>query len=425
MMNKSEALFKKIKELKDLRSAIREVKKSQLEKMAKSAPELKHLGMIKPSEGVISHIIGPGLEGVHKYRCDVNLTDDQPKIKVFIINDDDTLTPNNKIFDSIKDAMKEIVHHFSLGDWSEGNGGVIKSEPIDNYIESLQKALEDKLIPQSQRREFRQKRNEFSGRDMLADQQQITAAPGVSDIGVHVRRGDPKETGAIAHGFARVGLSPNVHMKVAKKLRNRLFNEMKNQPKPNLPKSELEKIDFTPKVNSKDPVLNHDKVGPQKVSDEVNRKAKEKITKFLTKKGILKSKNIIKSESLSKNQYLKNIMQQMRQQKEAAKAKQLEEFHNKKAKEQNIPKQDKPIVSPNASPKKLFDPDLSGTFKKSNVRFSSRISSKPYEINRIQMSPPITVSGPTVVEDERSDKLPVKGFANVIDRIKKRSLKRE
>lgn len=73
------------------------------------------------------------------------------------------------------------------------------------------------------------------GRDVLHDQ--LTTMPGTSDVGIEIRRADPKQQGTVAHGYARVADAP-FHNKRAKDHLHGLIHAIKKQPKPNLPKSE-------------------------------------------------------------------------------------------------------------------------------------------------------------------------------------------
>lgn len=82
--------------------------------------------------------------------------------------------------------------------------------------EVLLKAKEDKMLPENQRKKFRQERSKFEGRDKLQDQ--VTSSPGVSDRGIEVRRGDARNKGVVSHGYARVFEDPKKHMESAKKM---------------------------------------------------------------------------------------------------------------------------------------------------------------------------------------------------------------
>lgn len=81
---------------------------------------------------------------------------------------------------------------------------------------TLKKAKEDLLIPEEKRKEYRAARRQFEGPDRL--KQRLTTAPGVSNIGIEVRRGDPKVKGGVAHGYQRVFEDPSKHIEQAKRL---------------------------------------------------------------------------------------------------------------------------------------------------------------------------------------------------------------
>jgi hypothetical protein len=140
---------------------------------------------------------------------------------------------------------------------------------LKEFVEvvGLRKSLEDKLVDPSGRREFRNQKRKFTGIDPLEGQ--ITSVPGVSDVGIEARRGDtriPKEQ-VVAHGYARSRLDPEQHKKMAKDIHRALLASFKEQPKPDLPKSEQgtedlakkEKVLIRPDVVSKPELFNEDK----------------------------------------------------------------------------------------------------------------------------------------------------------------------
>ncbi len=85
------------------------------------------------------------------------------------------------------------------------------------------------------------------GQDILANE--VTSEPGISDVGIDIRRADDRNKGAISHGYGRVS-DASFHKEKAKNHLKSLVNALKAQPKPNLTKDELEKgdvIDMFPK----------------------------------------------------------------------------------------------------------------------------------------------------------------------------------
>lgn len=76
-----------------------------------------------------------------------------------------------------------------------------------------------------------------------------TSASGVSNMGIEARRGDTRKPGVMAHGFGRV-TKPETHMATAKKMAAKQLESIRNEPKPNLPKSEdLQKSEQAPPVD--------------------------------------------------------------------------------------------------------------------------------------------------------------------------------
>lgn len=74
--------------------------------------------------------------------------------------------------------------------------------------------------------------------DILA--QELTSEKGISDTGIQIRRSDKRNPGVMSHGYGRV-MSPEAHSAQAKVQLHHIIKTLKNQPKPNLPKSDLEK----------------------------------------------------------------------------------------------------------------------------------------------------------------------------------------
>lgn len=135
----------------------------------------------------------------------------------------------------INPEVKPGVQHALLG------------EKADVYYADerhLKKAREDKLVPAEGRKAYRKARREFEGKDELANQ--LTPVKGVSDVGIEVRRADPKIPGAVAHGYQRVS-SPEKHKATAKEMLLTLRDKIRNRSleKSSVPlKSEAPVSDF-------------------------------------------------------------------------------------------------------------------------------------------------------------------------------------
>lgn len=118
-----------------------------------------------------------------------------------------------------------------------------------NIREELNKAKEDKRIPAEQRKQFRQQKKEFSGRDPMAGREETE--PGVSARGIETRRGDTRQKGVISHGYARV-TDPEKHKETAKQIARQELKDVKASPKPKLTKEEMSKDSVNPKLAPKD-----------------------------------------------------------------------------------------------------------------------------------------------------------------------------
>lgn len=105
---------------------------------------------------------------------------------------------------------------------------------------------------------------------------------GISDRGIEARRADPKVSGVVSHGYARV-MSPEKHGERAKTWAKQDLASLKAQPKPNLTKDEEEMMMAEKNVNVKDPVLNYDKVGPKAMSDDKQKALNAKIMSTVKK----------------------------------------------------------------------------------------------------------------------------------------------
>jgi hypothetical protein len=127
------------------------------------------------------------------------------------------------------------------GEWDTRDRHVARGPVSHSYspkklaASELAKAKEDKLMPASQRKQFRAERSKFEGQDPLA--QDPTNKPGVSDIGVETRRADPKQPGVFSHGYARIG-DAAYHNLRAKKRHVALLDRLKGMSK-GLEKAEL------------------------------------------------------------------------------------------------------------------------------------------------------------------------------------------
>jgi hypothetical protein len=176
-------------------------------------------------------------------------------------------------------------------------------------------------------------------------------------------------------------------------------------------------------VNPKDPVLNYDKKGPQAMPESKQKQMAAKILKFMKKKS-----DIAKAEAdLKKNKYLKEMMHQMKAEKQAKRDAALKQFQASKAPQ--APKVDAPApAAPTPQGQKLFDPDLSGTAptpfqakqakiaKANKAAIGPRVYSEPVEINRETFSEPLVISGPTPFNSDDSDK---KVLGNLMSKLKK------
>jgi hypothetical protein len=121
-------------------------------------------------------------------------------------------------------------------------------------LERLVKLAElKKTVSDSEKRMIRGAFKQFDseGRDALENQKTVT--PGVSDVGIEVRRADAKVPGVIAHGYGRVS-DPERHAAKAKSIHRGLLNHLKNMAKPNLPKSEAK--DIAPRIGNQPMIQN-------------------------------------------------------------------------------------------------------------------------------------------------------------------------
>lgn len=116
---------------------------------------------------------------------------------------------------------KKAVH-----EWDEATKG--KKLP-----EKLDKAREDKMLPEDQRKEFRAQKRKMDGRDPLKGQE--TVVPGVSDVGIEIRRADKKvpENKVYSNGYARTQ-HPDKHLARAKDYLKELKTRLANTQNPKL-----------------------------------------------------------------------------------------------------------------------------------------------------------------------------------------------
>lgn len=127
-------LYKKVAALKDLRGAIKEVKKANMSepvKITKADPAkveiqessvkddsdmpLKYLGRKKMLGGILSHMIGSGKDGEPHYQMDVHLEKHSKNMPSIILSH---MSPKGEVLDhspeyhkDMKSAIKSIVSH--------------------------------------------------------------------------------------------------------------------------------------------------------------------------------------------------------------------------------------------------------------------------------------------------------------------------
>lgn len=135
-MKNSKELYKKISSLKDLRTAIKEVKKTlnekspvEIEKNDKEIPEqedkpqhnLKYLARQKVVNGVLSHIIGTGEDNDPYYKMDVSLDKYQQKLPCVLVSlvspKGDIKDQSSEQYKDMKTAIKALVNHHIKKSW--------------------------------------------------------------------------------------------------------------------------------------------------------------------------------------------------------------------------------------------------------------------------------------------------------------------
>lgn len=307
------------------------------------------------------------------------------------------------------------------------------------------------------------------GRDILADQ--VTTEPGVSDVGIEIRRGDERNKGVISHGYARV-TDPKSHKEHAKRYLGALVGALKAQPKPNLPKSEVEKADDQEKGVHKPHFMAGKKTGVSDVgarvmpdvkpSGKTKEYIKDKHKQVLAELTAMPKPKLTKAdieqfdEQLRKDNLSERI-KQLRADKEAARQKQLEEHF--KAKGQSVPEhlkgpqqpqtldykqlrtefqqKNSPLAEMKAKAKaaklnppppplpqeryrKIHQPDISGKVDykqpklkvaKADVKIQPAQVSEPIIRNRTTYSEPLKISGPNVINPMRDNQMKKCGAA--------------
>jgi hypothetical protein len=141
-MGNQDELYKKLSSLKDLKHAIKtvkktltaaepapakEIKKSAEPKVETPQPEsehkLKYIGRKKLSNGVLSHMIGSAEPEAHHYQMDVDLDKHSKALPCVSIS---VVSPKGEIIDqheiqhkNIKDAIGAVVHHSIKKAWNK------------------------------------------------------------------------------------------------------------------------------------------------------------------------------------------------------------------------------------------------------------------------------------------------------------------
>lgn len=141
MSDTAKNLYKKVSALKDLKSAIKEVKKTftasepvadvnvtkalpandPAPETANAAQPLKYLGRKKMLGGVLSHLIGSGNDGDNSYQMDVHLEKYNKGMPCVMLS---LMSPKGEVLDhspehhkDMKDAIKAIVNHRMKKAW--------------------------------------------------------------------------------------------------------------------------------------------------------------------------------------------------------------------------------------------------------------------------------------------------------------------
>jgi hypothetical protein len=127
-VKKAQELLEKVKELKDLRHAIDMVRAEGLNKDENllsslgNGGTLSHLGIHELAPNILTHILGTGDKDTHHYHCNVDLlalSEGMPHINVKIVDHTGRpLSEAPKVYNNIKDAVTDIVHHFNRREWN-------------------------------------------------------------------------------------------------------------------------------------------------------------------------------------------------------------------------------------------------------------------------------------------------------------------
>jgi len=131
-MSNDANLYKKVSQLKDLRLAIKEVKKvsqpepvkiTKAQEPMESQKEypLKYLGRKKMLGGILSHLIGSGQDGDNNYEMSVNLEKYNKGMPCVILSHispkGEVLDHSDEHYDDMKNAIKAIVNHKMKKAW--------------------------------------------------------------------------------------------------------------------------------------------------------------------------------------------------------------------------------------------------------------------------------------------------------------------
>lgn len=159
------------------------------------------------------------------------------------------------------------ISHATVKEWDEASKGkklpehVGKDEiraDLSKWEPRFAKAKVDEASPEQLRTGLRAARR-WSPQDPMHAQREVT--PGVSSMGIEARRGDARNKGVISHGYARTG-SPEMHMQQAKAYGKDRLRRTKEQPAPQLPKSEIAKSQKYHAISDRDIHWHYSKLHP-------------------------------------------------------------------------------------------------------------------------------------------------------------------
>ncbi len=137
MAEDTKELYKKVSAFKDLKQAIKEVKKAtpapeavkvtkaedkpEEQKATEPKSALQYLGRKKLLDGVLSHLIGTGADGHNHYQMDVHLEKHSKGIPCITLS---LISPKGEVLDhspdhhkDMKAAIKAIVSHNQKKAW--------------------------------------------------------------------------------------------------------------------------------------------------------------------------------------------------------------------------------------------------------------------------------------------------------------------